>query len=233
MRIVVREGERVLRYRDGRFVEALEPGAHRRPWAPWREQRARVDLRPALLVVPGQELLTADGVSVKLSVLARRRVAEPRRWHEAVERPEDFLHAALQLGVRDAVAARPLDALLAARRELGPELAAAAEATATEVGAVLDEVAVRDVMVPAELRRAAVQAAAARAQGLAALERARTEVATTRALANAARLVAADPALLQLRTLQAVEAGGATVVLHTGDGAAPGQGGTTSAAGRG
>ena len=63
-------------------------------------------------------------------------------------------------------------------------------------------------------RRSAI--ATARAQGQAALERARGEVAATRALANAARMVADQPALLQLRTLQAIEAGGATVVLSAG-----------------
>ncbi len=70
-------------------------------------------------------------------------------------------------------------------------------------------------MVPAELRRAAADVATARAQGQAALERARGEVAATRALANAARMVADQPAPLQLRTLQAAKAGGATVHLST------------------
>jgi hypothetical protein len=50
----------------------------------------------------------------------------------------------------------------------------------------------------------------ARSEGRAALERARSEVAATRALANAAKLVETHPGLLQL---QAAEAGGATVVL--------------------
>jgi hypothetical protein len=76
-------------------------------------------------------------------------------------------------------------------------------------------------MVPAELRRAAAEVATARAQGQAVLERARSEVAATRALANAARMIAEQPALLQLRTLQAVEAGGATVVLTQGPAAEP------------
>jgi len=44
MRIVVREWERVLRYRDGRFVELLEPGMHRR--SRWRTRTVLVDLRP-------------------------------------------------------------------------------------------------------------------------------------------------------------------------------------------
>ena len=84
------------------------------------------------------------------------------------------------------------------------------------VGATIDSLALRDVMVPAEIRRAAAEVVTARAQGQAVLERARSEVAATRALANAARLIAEQPALLQLRTLQAVEAGGATVVLTQG-----------------
>jgi hypothetical protein len=63
--------------------------------------------------------------------------------------------------------------------------------------------------------------ATARAAGQAALERARGQTAALRSLANAARLAQDVPALLQLRTLQAVEAGGATVVLRT-DAGAPG-----------
>jgi regulator of protease activity HflC (stomatin/prohibitin superfamily) len=81
---------------------------------------------------------------------------------------------------------------------------------------VIDSLALRDVMVPAELRGAAAEVSTARAQGRVTLERARSEVAATRALANAARMIADQPALLQLRTLQAVEAGGATVVLTIG-----------------
>lgn len=211
MRIVVQEWERVLRYQDGRFAELLQPGVHWR--GRWHAKHVRVDLRPRLLTVSGQEVLTADGLSVKLSLLARCRIADARGWHETVERPDDFVYASLQVAVREAVAARTLDELLAARSELGPGLAEAAATTATEVGLTLDEVKVRDLMVPAELRRAATEAATARAQGQAALERARAEVAATRALANAAKLAAGNPALLQLRTLQAVEAGRATVIL--------------------
>jgi regulator of protease activity HflC (stomatin/prohibitin superfamily) len=211
MRIVVREWERVLRYRDGRFTELLPPGVHWR--GRFHAQHVRVDLRPRLVAVPGQEVLTSDGLSVKVSLLARCRISDARAWHETVARPDDFVYATLQIAVREAVASRTLDELLAARAELGPGLAEAATATATEVGLTLDEVKVRDLMVPAELRRAATEAATARAQGQAALERARSEVAATRALANAAKLAAGNPALLQLRTLQAVEAGRATVIL--------------------
>jgi regulator of protease activity HflC (stomatin/prohibitin superfamily) len=213
VRIVVPEWERVLLYRDGRFEELLEPGRHHR--LRWRRRRVRVVIRPRQLVVPAQEVLTADGLSVKISLTAVVRTAEPRRWHETVESPEDFIYTALQIALREAVARRTLEELLTARAALSDDMKEPVQVTAESVGVELESLAVRDVMVPSELRRAAADVATARAQGMASLERARSEVAAARALANAARLVSEQPGLLQLRTLQAIEAGGATVVLHT------------------
>jgi regulator of protease activity HflC (stomatin/prohibitin superfamily) len=117
------------------------------------------------------------------------------------------------VALRDQAATRTVDELLAARATLGTELATAVAGDGAAAGLAVESVAVRDVVVPAELRRAAADVAVARAQGLAALERARSEVAAARALANAAKLVADNPAILRLRTLQAVEAGQATVIL--------------------
>lgn len=218
MRVVVTEWERVLVYRDGRFEVELGPGRHRVRF--WRRRTVRVTVRPRLLVVPVQEVLTADGLSVKVSLTSTVRVAEARTWHEAVDVPDAFLYAALQVALREAVATRTLDELLADRAEVPALMLAAVAPTAQAVGLAVDQLALRDVVVPAELRRAAADVATARAQGLATLERARSEVAATRALANAAKLVHAQPGLLQLRTLQAIEAGGATVVLASDPGAA-------------
>lgn len=217
MRMIVQEWERVLVYRDGRFEAELEPGRHR--YRAWRRRTVRVLVRPRLLVVPLQEVLTADGLGVKVSLTSTVRVVDPRAWHEVAEHPDAFVYAALQTALREAVAARTLEELLADRTEVPERMRADVAATASWVGMAVDELALRDVVVPAELRRAAAEVATARAQGLASLERARSEVAATRALANAAKLVATQPGLLQLRTLQAVEAGGATVVLGA-DGAA-------------
>ena len=79
MRIVVQEWERVLVYRDGRFERALEAGRHR--LARRRRRQVRVVVRPRLLVVPTQEVLTSDGLSVKASLTVACRVLDPRRWY--------------------------------------------------------------------------------------------------------------------------------------------------------
>lgn len=214
MQIVVQEWEQVLLYRDGRFQEILGAGRHRR--VRWRRRRVRVQIRPRLFTVPSQEVLTADGLSVKVSLTVAVRTDDARRWYESVQDADAVVYAALQIALREAVATRTLDELLAARDSLAPDVRERVQAATVAVGVAIDSLALRDVMVPAELRRAAAEVAAARSQGQAALERARSEVAATRALANAARMVAEQPGLLQLRTLQAVEAGGATVILTTG-----------------
>ena len=214
MRVVVQEWQRVLVYRDGRFEVELGPGRHR--LARRRRTVVPVTVRPRLVVTPVQEVLTGDGLAVKVSLASVMRVDDARVWHEAVDAPDAFVYAAVQVALREDVASRTLDELLADRSGLGERLLVATRDTAARFGVVVESVALRDVVVPAELRRAAADVATARAEGLAALERARSEVAATRALANAARMVADQPALLQLRTLQAVEAGGATVFLSTG-----------------
>ncbi|GIG36207.1 SPFH domain-containing protein [Cellulomonas pakistanensis] len=218
MRIVVQEWQRVLVYKDGRFEREVGPGRYRLPRR--HRRRVRVEVRPRLVVVPVQEVLTRDGLAVKVSLTMQVRVADARTWHEAFADPEDVMYAAVQVALREEVAARTLDELLADRAEVPERMGVAAAPAVATAGLAVDALALRDVIVPAEIRRAAAAVVTARSEGLAALERARSEVAATRALANAARMVADHPGLLQLRTLQAVEAGGATVVLSADPGAA-------------
>lgn len=135
MKIVVPEWERVLLYRDGRYEELVGPGRHRR--FRWRRRRVRVVIRPRQVVVQAQEVLTTDGLSVKISLTAVVRVVEPRLWHEAVEAPDDFIYTALQIALREAVSRRTLDDLLTARGALSEELVEPVRPTAETVGVAL------------------------------------------------------------------------------------------------
>ncbi|CQD10241.1 hypothetical protein BN970_02011 [Mycolicibacterium conceptionense] len=77
------------------------------------------------------------------------------------------------------------------------------------------EAFVKDVIVPAEIRAAAMQLVTAKATGAAKLEAARAETAALRALANAGKLLDAHPALAQLQLVQRVPYG-SKVVLAVG-----------------
>jgi len=198
----IHEYQRGLHYRQGRFVGLLDPGTHvaLRPFT----EIQLMDGRPTSITVPGQEILTADGVALRVSLTARYVVADPVA---AVSNDQNYvaaLYTALHAGLREALAGRTADEILAARAELGPAVGGAVASELARLGIELLGVDVRDVMVPSELKRAFAGIVAARREGEAALERARGETAALRSLANAGRMIEDNPGLLQLRILQQV-----------------------------
>lgn len=218
----VLEYEAGLLYRSGRFVRRLGPGG--RLHLPLWEELVRVDLRRRIATVPGQEVLSADQVGLKVSVAVDFEVADPVRAVHGTTSWEEALHVAVQLALRAAVGASRIDDLLAERGAIGRRLAEAVAPQAEALGLRLHGVEVKDVMFPGELKKIFAEVVRAQKEGQAALERARGEAAALRSLANAARLVEETPALLNLRVLQAVggaAAAGGTVVLGVPEGLVP------------
>jgi regulator of protease activity HflC (stomatin/prohibitin superfamily) len=210
-RRILLEHERAVRYDRGRLVGVVGPGRLR-----YRRRRTAlvvVDLRPQLLTVPAQEVLTSDGVPVKLSVVTRWRITDPVRFVTEARQSPEALYLAVQLRLRAAVAALDVEGLLSARESLDEALAVPVAEAGGAIGAEVESVAVRDIMLSGETKRLFAQIVTARQEGLAALERARGETAALRALANVASVLESHPALLQLRTLQATANAGATVVI--------------------
>ena len=211
-RVTIHEYERGLRFDAGRFVGLVGPGVVTYPR--WSSEVQVVDTRPVAMTVDGQEVLTRDGVAVKVSLVVRTAIGDPVARQAADQDVDRLIYLLVQLGLRDVVAARDLADLIAARSTVG---AAILEAVAERLGAVgveLLSVDVRDVMLPAELKRAQAAVAAARHEGAASLERARGETAALRNLANAGSLLDQHPGLLSLRLVQELaQRGGNTVVL--------------------
>jgi regulator of protease activity HflC (stomatin/prohibitin superfamily) len=215
--VTIHDYERGLRYRSGRFTGLVDPGSHV-VVKPFTELRI-FDGRPAFLVVEGQEVLTSDGVAVKLSLAARYVVGDPVA---AVTNEQDFrraIYLELQLGLRDAVAAGTVEEVFAARSKIGPAVLERTASALARMGVELLSVEVSDFMVPGELKRLFAGVVAARKEGEASLERVRAETAALRGLANAGRMVEDNPGLLQLRLLQQVGGStGNTVLLSMPDG---------------
>lgn len=203
---LVRAGTTSVLLRKGRIEEALPPGRHVR-WGRHLEI-VPLDLRRTLLQVPGQDVLTSDQVGVKLSLTATIRIADPFKVLQAVDSHVTHLYHALQGAVRTAVAGQSMEALLEQRVAIGEAVRLSASPLAEAVGVALESVEVRDVMLPGELRKAFSEVLKAKQEGQAALERARGESAALRSLANAARLLEAQPALTTLRFLQTLEQSG-------------------------
>ena len=230
VRVIVHDYERGLRYQGGKLSGLLNPGAYTflRPLAEIRV----LDVRPTWLMVEGQEVPTKDGVAVKVSLAARYVIGDAVTTVTADQDSRRAFYLVLQLALREAIARRTVEEALQARVAIGQELAERCAGDATALGLELLSVAIRDVMVPGELKRAYAAVLAARKDGEAALERARGETASLRNLANSARLLDDSPGLLRLRALQEVgKSTGNTIMLGL-DGGSPTAGSEGRAASR-
>ncbi|MCG3130868.1 MAG: hypothetical protein FLDDKLPJ_01642 [Phycisphaerae bacterium] len=202
------DGHVGLLKRSGRFVEELPPGMHLR--AGLSVDVERIDLRRHAVVLAGQDLLTKDNMTVKVSLHAEQRVVSALRTRRDAVSWTEAVYTALHLALREAVAGRTFDEMLADRGATAKEIADRVAAEAAELGVRIERVALRDVMLPADLRRAFAEVLRLREEGKAALEKARGETAALRSLANAARMLKDNPELLSMRMVQSIETVGAT-----------------------
>ena len=199
---------------DGTPVRVLEPGRHRRVR---RATHVMVDLREQLLAVSPQEILTVDGVQVRVSAAVRWTVADPVAWLERAADPIGLVYLGTQVALRDAVAGLTLETV--SQRGAGLDaaaLTAAVASVARPVGVAVTEVVVKDVILPSEVRAATLELATARRRGAAQLELARAETAALRSLANGAKLLDDHPALARMRLVQSAPPG-TQLVLRLGD----------------
>jgi len=203
--MTVRYIERVVEYVDGAFTRVLEPGRHR--------VRRRAEYRSVLTVdrietVAPQEVLTSDGVSVRVTAAVRWGVADPQRFVEAALDPSAVVYLAVQIALREALLDVDSEAVVRqARRALGTTITEVARAAGDEVGIAVREVVVKDVILPHELRSAYAELVTTKARGAAQLEAARAETAALRSMANGAKLLDEHPALARMRLVQALPPG--------------------------
>lgn len=210
--ITIYEFQRGLRYRKGKFADVLDPGQY---WLYRRTTRVTtIDTRPRFISVPGQEVLSSDSVSVRVSLAAEFVVEDPAKAINSVEDYHDALYLTLQVALREIVGQAEIDELLEKRDEMGKRLREVGAPAVQEFGLKLSSVDIKDIMFPGPLKRVFASVVEARKEGLASLERARGEQAALRNLANAARLMEGNPMLMHLRLLQEIGgASGNTIVL--------------------
>lgn len=209
--VVVREGTAALHFRDGKYVRTLGAGRYRF-WGS-RDVVESVDLRTISQVIGNQEIATKDGVPVKVSLIVQFAVSDAYAFKTKFYDAYTEMHQAVQVALRDAVSALGVEEFVENRARVAEPVLETARAVAAGLGIALNSVQVRDVVIGGGIKAAMADIVRAQFEGRAALERARAEAATTRSLANTARMLEEQPALAQLRLIQAVESGKATVVI--------------------
>jgi regulator of protease activity HflC (stomatin/prohibitin superfamily) len=204
--ITVQAHEVGLRYEQGRFTGLLGPGRYKLWTHPEAQARiATVDMRRTELAITGQELMTRDKVSLRLSLSVAYAVEDAVLATHHVENVRDAMYTAVQLAARGYVAGVTLDELLEGREAFTRFLALEVAPKAKAFGVRVDELGVKDVVLPGEMKTLLNRVIEAEKAAAANVISRREETAATRSLVNTARLMADQPILLRLKELEAMK----------------------------
>lgn len=203
-RVEVGANEQLVLHADG-VCHVLGPGRYGLHVEHRVVRRMSVDLREQELAITGQDVMTADKVTVRINLVVRFKVTDPARLFAAVPDLQPALYAHAQLAARRLVAAHTLDQLLEARTAVADRLVADVAPRAAEWGVAVATVDLKDVILPGEMRVILNQVIEAEKRAAANVILRREETQATRSLANTAKLLDQNPVLLRLKELEALE----------------------------
>lgn len=223
-----------LLYEDGAYIKSLAPGRHEFKdsfFGPKVDRGlALIDLRERSLTIKGQEILTADKVAIRVSLLVYYRVVRPEDAAHNVSSYEERIYEDVQLSARRFLASRDLDAILSDRNEISDAVRDDVREPAGHYGVEIIRADVKDLIFPGNLREIMNQVLETERRAEAKLieakhEAERLEIRTAaetkavrvtaeaeqeklqlnlQAQANEAKLLAENPQLLKLRQLDAL-----------------------------
>ena len=197
---IVREYERLVVFTLGRLEGEKGPGLVLL-W-PVIQRAIKVDLRTVTLDVPSQDIITRDNVSVKVNAVVFYRVVSAK---DAVVQVQNFLFATSQIAqttLRSILGQQELDELLSEREKLNQALQQVIDRQTEPWGVKVSTVEVKNVDLPQEMQRAIARQAEAERERRAKVINAEGEYQAAARLAEAAAVIAKEPAAIQLRYLQ-------------------------------
>jgi regulator of protease activity HflC (stomatin/prohibitin superfamily) len=189
--IIIKDTHRGMWYEDGVLVQVVGAGRYVIP--PPRRLFARrpkvevvlVDVRERDLTIKGQEILTADKVAIRVSIIVQFRVTDPRAALHEVASYEDRLYSDVQLAARRSLASMNLDEILTNRNRLSEDILRDVKEAAAGYGVSIVRADVKDLVFPGNLQEIMNRVLAAERMSQAQLVEARTKAEVQRIDAQA------------------------------------------------
>ena len=157
--MIIKPTHRGLWYEDGVFLRVLEPGRYVVPvyfnFGFYRRKRVEivlVDVRERELTIKGQEILTADKVAIRVSIIVQFRVADPPAALHAVLNFEERLYSDVQLAARRSLATMTLEDILTNRNRLSNDILLDVKEAAGNYGVTILRADVKDLVFPGNLQ---------------------------------------------------------------------------------
>jgi regulator of protease activity HflC (stomatin/prohibitin superfamily) len=199
---VFREYERGVVFTLGRFSRVAGPGLVL--VIPAIQQVVRTDLRTVVDVVPPQDVITRDNVSVKVNAVIYYRMVDPQR---AVINVANYMAATSQLAqttLRSVLGKHELDELLGERDKLNTDIQAILDKHTDPWGIKVSNVEIKDVDLNESMVRAIARQAEAERLRRAKIINAEGEQQAAEKLVEAGKMLAPVPSAMQLRYFAAL-----------------------------
>ena len=200
--VQIDEYERGVKFTCGKFSSIMNPG-----WnvvLPIFQSYKKVDIRTKAVDVPEQDAITKDNVSVRINAVIYYKVFDASK---AILEVENYYYAVSQLAqttMRNVVGSVSLNELLGEREKISAEICKIIDEATDPWGIKVENVELKDVSLPEEMKRVIAKAAEAEREKEAILTKARGEVEASKNLAMAAQTMATTPGAMHLRTLSTI-----------------------------
>lgn len=198
----INEYERGILFRFGKFKKVMDPG-----WnivIPIIDFYKKVDIRTKAVDVPEQETITKDNVSVKINAVIYYKIFDATKSVLAVENYYYAVEQLAQTTMRNIVGSVTLDELLAEREKISEEICKIIDAATDPWGVKVENVELKDVSLPEDMKRVIARAAEAEREKIAVITKAQGEVEASNNLAKAAEVMSKIPGAMHLRTLSTI-----------------------------
>ena len=197
--VQINEYERGIKFSYGKFHSIMTPG-----WKivlPIIESYKKIDVRTKAVDVPEQDTITKDNISVRVNAVIYYKIFDASK---ALLEVENFYYAVSQLAqttMRNAIGSVTLDELLVQREKLSQSICEIIDKATDPWGIKVENVELKDVLLPEEMKRVMAKAAEAEREKMAVITKAAGEVEASNNLAKAAKTMAETPGAMHLRTL--------------------------------
>ncbi|MCH9814271.1 MAG: slipin family protein [Epsilonproteobacteria bacterium] len=205
LRVNVSVHEWTYLYVDNLLDKRLDVGVHLFYTDYFDVKSYTLDKRVNEMEITGQELLSADKVTLRCNVTMHYKISDGVRYLETALTPHDYLYKHMQFAIREHMGTKTVDEILEYKNSLSKEILDSFLERCEKIGVTIESVHIKDIILPGEMREIFNHVIEASKRAEANLIKRREETAATRSLLNTAKLMKDNPTLARLKELEALE----------------------------